>query len=152
MASWRTAHQARKAEKRHNCKTGGKTTSVLGSHTTDITSFCEYLDLDYVFYCVANVSFAIPESTDEWGRSLVFLDQKNKLGFTGAETDDEQWFTIFELFLLGTLHAKLEIKIHSAYVWMEENTIKAINIALLYDEYQDLRKEYKATVESGEAM
>jgi hypothetical protein len=125
---------------------------IQGYKKENITKFCNYLNTPGVLYCLANVSFQLPDNTSEWERPLVIYDNKKKIGFTGTKTDEDQWFTMYELLTLGTIHPNLEIEIHSAYIWEEAKTVAPIDIAPLYNSYKTLRKNYKKMGEAGDAM
>lgn len=125
---------------------------IMGSHFTTLKELSSKLDREDVEYAIFNMVFKLPEDCSEWDRPLTILNYDNNVGFTGTETDRNQWFTTYEILTLATIHESLAIEIIIGYVWTKERTQEFLSLDALYTEFKTLRVKYKALGESGDAM
>jgi hypothetical protein len=66
-------------------------------------------------------------STEQWDIFVAYAT------FTGTESGPSQWYTIYEILTLGTIHPTLKVAVHSAFYWLKERTTSRLCIEKLYD-------------------
>lgn len=124
----------------------------MGAHLTTAKELAFKLDTEDVQYGLFNISYKLPDGCSEWERPLTIVSHADGEGFTGAETDRDQWFTMFEVLALATIHENLAIEVIVGYVWLKRRTTESLSLNALYTEFKSLRSKYKALGEKGSAM
>lgn len=117
---------------------------IMGSHVTTAKELALKLDTDDVQYGLFNIVYKLPDDCSEWERPLTIVSHADGEGFTGAETDRFQWFTMFEILALATIHENLAIEVIVGYIWLKQRTTESLSLSALYTEFKSLRSEYKA--------
>lgn len=124
----------------------------MGSQFTTVKELALKLDAENIEYAILNIVYKLPDDCSEWDRPLTILNHSGGEGFTGAETDRYQWFTIYEILALAAIHENLSIEVKLGHVWLKQRTTEYLSLNALYSEFQSLRSEYKCLGEEGEAM
>lgn len=117
---------------------------IMGSHFTTLKKLSLKLDSEDVTYALFNMVFKLPHDSSEWDRPLTILNYDDGVGFTGAETDRNQWFTIYEILTLATIHESLSVEVIVGYIWTKGRTTDYLSLDALYTEFKALRVSYKA--------
>nr|YP_009258529.1 putative DNA polymerase type B [Netrium digitus]ANI25551.1 putative DNA polymerase type B [Netrium digitus] len=125
---------------------------VIGSHIAPIKILAQKLDSDEVQHALINLSFELNDDSTEWERPLIIYDYENNVGFTGAKTDKNQWFTLLEILALAEINPDIEVEVIQGYISTNERTKSYVDIADLYNAFKILRKEYKSKGVEGDAM
>ena len=67
---------------------------IMGSHLTTAKELALKLDTEDVQYGLFNIVYKLPHDCSEWERPLTIVSHADGEGFTGAETDRSQWFSL----------------------------------------------------------
>ena len=67
---------------------------IMGSHLTTANELALKLDTEDVQYGLFNIVYKLPHDCSEWERPLTIVSHADGEGFTGAETDRSQWFSL----------------------------------------------------------
>jgi hypothetical protein len=110
------------------------------------------LDSDAITHAIFNLKFSLYQDSNEWERPLVIVDSVNEVGFTGITTDENQWYTLHEIQCLAVIHPDVELEVYMGYIWRTTESDDFVELKALYSNLKSLRKKYRMSKESGEAM